>query len=236
MTVTFYGNGGVTAGSEAMVAVKVKKGSLWKNVVKTQFFYSLTGSLKTPFVFTFVQGDHNTIIPPDYIIDDDINVFALYKILLSDLSVGDTLGGKKLYFDTSKHLARLGGAQSAFDIEGQGGMYLRFWGYYHPTLGAMSVYLELRDDPYIHGPFLERVYHSSLILADTSYMWEDSYVWDWYMSELDIPAGFGTITNVGYPSWPSTPNFWGDFFFSGPPPPNPQETGLWGLDDGWYYI
>ena len=79
ITVTFNGNGGVTAGNEAVVVVKVKKGSLWSGVAKPEFFQS--GTVKRQNGFTLVAGDDNTAIDPAFRLLDDISAYASFTVI-----------------------------------------------------------------------------------------------------------------------------------------------------------
>ena len=79
VTVTFYGNGGMTAGSEDTVVMKVKKGTRWMDVVKPEFF--IPPSIKQQNGYTFIQGDDSTGVDSSFVVLADMVVWASYTLV-----------------------------------------------------------------------------------------------------------------------------------------------------------
>jgi len=94
-----------TSAGEATVIFEVQQFTEWKDVAKPTFNHlTMNITLGTGLEqhdFVFVKGDHQTIIPPDYVINDDIDVWALYKVFLEANNVNgiDVLTGKTIYFN-----------------------------------------------------------------------------------------------------------------------------------------
>ena len=79
VVVTFYGNGGMTAEGESVVELAVRRGSEWKDIAHPAFFQG--GMAKEQNGFTMVQGDDNTAVAPDYVVDSDMTVYASYSLI-----------------------------------------------------------------------------------------------------------------------------------------------------------
>lgn len=77
--VTFHGNGGQTAASDVVVVMMVKKGTIWSNIAKPYFLQS--GTAKQQNGFTFIQGDDNTVVSSDFVVNTDVTVFASYTVI-----------------------------------------------------------------------------------------------------------------------------------------------------------
>ena len=76
--VTFYGNGGMTSGNEGVVSLPVKKGTLWRDVLKPEF---LVSGFKKQNGYTFVQGNDNTVVDSSYVVKSDVSVWASYTVV-----------------------------------------------------------------------------------------------------------------------------------------------------------
>ena len=104
-TVTIHGNGGETSAGESTVILEVQQFTEWKDIVKPAFnhltFNIPTGTGLAHHDFVFVKGDYLTSIPPDYVIENDIDVWALYKVVFSESGVYgiDVMTGKTVYFN-----------------------------------------------------------------------------------------------------------------------------------------
>ena len=96
--VTFHGNGGKTTANDTTVTLEVTPGTPWSDIIKPEFLR--TGKMSE--VFSFIQGDDSTIVSDSYSIVDDVDVYALYKVVIRDWQIGDDLSGKNVFFNTDK--------------------------------------------------------------------------------------------------------------------------------------
>ncbi len=79
VTITYHGFGGETAAGDVVVTETVPKGSLWLHIPKPEFVIS--GSAKKQSGYTLLEGDDTTLIPSDYVVTSDMQVFASYTAI-----------------------------------------------------------------------------------------------------------------------------------------------------------
>jgi len=79
VSVTFDGNGGLTADGQPSVTIEVAAGTLWKDIQKPNFFQPGTAKLENGF--THVQGNDDTLIDSEFAVDVDIIVYASYTVV-----------------------------------------------------------------------------------------------------------------------------------------------------------
>ncbi|MDR2917841.1 MAG: hypothetical protein LBV72_00540 [Tannerella sp.] len=78
-TIIFHGNGGLTSNGEALISLQVPKGIVWKDVIKPEFI--LIGSAKQQNGFTEVRGDDGTLVVSDYMVTNNMEVYASYTVI-----------------------------------------------------------------------------------------------------------------------------------------------------------
>jgi hypothetical protein len=79
VTITFYGNGGLTASNEDIVTETVPAGTVWGHMIKPKFV--LSGTAKQQNGFTLSQGDDDTLVESDLVITRNIIVYASYSVV-----------------------------------------------------------------------------------------------------------------------------------------------------------
>ena len=137
------------------------------------------------------------------------------KISFSQLQIGETLGGKKIIFDTSKDLGKnspIHYGNTYYDIFiGENGWSLEFSvKLFHksdvPIGNTYQFLIKLEGPSSIDTIYLSN-YHYAMPV-------DDIYEWEWYKSEIIVPLDFGIITNrydVGYPVFnPGKWNYYDD--------------------------
>ena len=78
-TITFHGNGGLTAAGDAVVMMQVSVGSVWSKIQKPSF--SLIGQPREQNGFTTIQNDDTTVVGSDYVVTGDMVVYASYTVV-----------------------------------------------------------------------------------------------------------------------------------------------------------
>ena len=136
------------------------------------------------------------------------------KRLLSQIQIGETLGGNRIVFDTSKNLGANKYLPSSYTISGENGwrIYFRYFYSFQSTSQYHYITVQLLDPSNV---VIEDIYSSSAFAPGTkSEMW----TWEWIKSEIIVPLAFGKITSM------VEIEFGAGGFFGG--------LG-WKLSDGW---
>ena len=156
----------------------------------------------------------NNLQPVTY--NMDLNAFDELisggKITLGQMQVGETLGGNRMIFDTSKNLGRRSViTYASYTINGENGWKIYFYYYYNPNSYRHYITVQLLDPSNV---VIEDIYYSCLFgLGASNQTWE----WEWKKSEIIVPLAFGKIT-----SFMRSPNGAEFFYYS-----------EWTLNDGW---
>jgi hypothetical protein len=142
----------------------------------------------------------NNLQPVTYNMDlDALDELALGgKRLLSQLQIGETLGGNRIIFDTSKNLGKRLSYPSSFIISGENGWKLSFRYVYHFISTMQYHYIEI----YLLDPsdvVIENIYYSRANAIGAA---NEQFIWQWYKSEILVPLDFGIITSMVEDAYP----------------------------------
>lgn len=155
----------------------------------------------------------NSLQPVTYNMDLDAmdEIISGGKRSLAQMQIGETLGGNRIIFDTSKNLGKRRSYQSTFTINGENGWKILFRYSYAFQSGVQRHYIsiQLLDSS---NTVIETIYSSSAWAIGAA---NEQFTWQWHKSEIMIPLEFGKIMSM-VESWPG--------FFAG---------GDWNLNDGW---
>jgi hypothetical protein len=79
VTITFYGNGGLTASNEDIITETVPAGTVWGSITKPTFLQSAIA--KQQGGFTLVQDDDDTFVDQDFVVTSNLAVYASYTVV-----------------------------------------------------------------------------------------------------------------------------------------------------------
>ncbi len=136
------------------------------------------------------------------------------KRSLAQMQVGETLGGNRIIFDTSKNLGKNRYFRSSYIINGENGwkVAFRYFTSGSSTWGTLCHHIQIHLlDP--SDASIEFIYYSNVWALGAS---NERREWEWVKSEITVPLAFGKITSM-VEDWPG--------FFS--------ISTEWNLNDGW---
>lgn len=115
--ITFHGAGGQTATGDVTVIIPVLKGTVWMHVIKPEFMIPATAKSQSGFVF--IQGEDDTAVDSDFVVNQDMEVFASYTVVESGII---TFNGEVMSANGWIKKYGYGGTDSAY--EGNDAAYL----------------------------------------------------------------------------------------------------------------